>query len=242
MWKVHLVNLLGSAKAKALNIGGTTLVGVVVAGALAIIVGFLLTSIIEWHRGGRTVSSLKAALKSWPPYVGAIGGLFVVWIGIYLWAIAAVTYQDHQAFVATVHRLGIENKDLRNVKPCIAQQVQATPVESPNSLRKRTMRLVNDLEVWSNKRYASYPQPVGGDDATLQKRKTEFEIDLNHEYTAMFKERTIEIVKQFDAKGLDVGQMLAEYGISVRPPVYTEIQLLKNLAYRVDSNDKVVHF
>jgi hypothetical protein len=99
VWRIHLCNLLGSAKGKALNLGGSTLVGVCVAGVLAIIVGFVLTCIIEWYRGGRTMLSIKAALKSWPPYLGAIGGLAAAWMGIYLWSVAAVIYEDHLSLV-----------------------------------------------------------------------------------------------------------------------------------------------
>jgi hypothetical protein len=118
MWEQHLKNLLRIARDRALRVGGSSLVGVIVVGLLAILAGFVVTAGIEWYRGGRTMSSLRNALKSWPPYVGSFVGLLLCWGGIYIWAVAATVYQDHQSLVnANIALLRKSEANIPSVSP-----------------------------------------------------------------------------------------------------------------------------
>jgi hypothetical protein len=96
MWKQHLWNLLERAKDNALALGGSTLAGVAVGGLCAIFLGFAITVLIEWYRGGRTETSLRDAVRSWPPYLGGAAGLLVAWALMFVWSVGATVFQDHQ--------------------------------------------------------------------------------------------------------------------------------------------------
>lgn len=98
MWP-HLTNLLKASWRIALAKGSTTDISVFWLGLGAIILGFAVTVLIEWIRGGRTMNSLKAAIKSWPPYVGATTALILVWASLYAWTIVTTIYEDHNTLV-----------------------------------------------------------------------------------------------------------------------------------------------
>lgn len=101
MWS-HFANLLQSSWRIALAKGSSTGISVFWLGLGAIILGFAVTILIEWVRGGCTMNSLKDALKSWPPYVGAASALILVWTMLYVWTIVTTIYEDHQGMVKVV--------------------------------------------------------------------------------------------------------------------------------------------
>jgi hypothetical protein len=98
MWP-HLANLLKASWRIALAKGSSTGISVFWLGLGAIILGFAVTVLIEWIRGGRTMNSLKAAIKSWPPYVGAATALILVWASLYASTIVTTIYEDHNALI-----------------------------------------------------------------------------------------------------------------------------------------------
>jgi hypothetical protein len=96
----YFTDLLQRAVLRAVPMGGSTLTGILVIGILGVVAGFGFTVFFEWRRGGRTMAALTVALKSWTPWAGAICGSVVCWIGLVLWQIPILIYQDHQALVA----------------------------------------------------------------------------------------------------------------------------------------------
>ena len=118
MWKVHLTNLLKESWHIALAKGSSTGISVFWIALGAIIIGFVVSTFIEWTRGGRTMTSLKHAVKSWPPYAGAVVALILVWGGLYIWEIGATIYKDHESLVIANSTLRDENKILRIPKVC----------------------------------------------------------------------------------------------------------------------------
>jgi hypothetical protein len=121
--------------------------------------------------------------------------------------------------------------------------VTAAPFKEPkDSLRKRTVRLVDEIEAWAKARSADYPQPLGQDDATLEKRRREFNIKLEQEYDEKYKQRLLVVVKQLDIAGCDTGYLLGQYGLKVRTPTGDELEQIRNMAYRLNAHDKLVQF
>jgi hypothetical protein len=95
MWKQHLFSLICRAIANTLTVGGSTLAGVIVVGVIGIFLGFIVTLLIEGFRSKWNSEVMKAALRSWPPYVGAMGGVLIAWMFLFAWSIGATVYRDH---------------------------------------------------------------------------------------------------------------------------------------------------
>lgn len=157
---------------------------------------------------------------------------------LFLWkGIVRTVYDDHYSLVEDNHRL-------RNLPPKI-QTVTVTadiPQESQNSLRRRTVRLCNELDAFLTKRWERWSQtPRNQNDATNQQYK-DFSIETEQQYVNQFRQRALEIVKSLEAKGLDVGTIGAEFGAVKRAPTTDEIEHLRNLAWHLDANDSVIHF
>ena len=95
MWKQHLFSLIRRAIANTLTVGGSTLAGVIVVGVIGIFLGFIATLLIEGFRSKWNSEVMKAALSSWPPYVGAMGGVLIAWMFLFAWSIGATVYRDH---------------------------------------------------------------------------------------------------------------------------------------------------
>lgn len=118
----------------------------------------------------------------------------------------------------------------------------AAPKESPNSLRRRTLKLCAELDAFWQKRQEVWQQsPKRQDDATNQQYK-EWSAETQNLYmTSDLRQRTLEIVRQLELKGLDVGYIGMEYGAAKRVPMPDEIAHLRDLAHYLDANDNVVH-
>jgi len=113
MWRVHLFNLLKRAASHTFPFGGSNLVGALFIGVFGLAAGFAFTVLIEWWRGGRTMSSLRTALKSWPPWAGGILGAIFCWLLLFFFQIGAGIYGDHQMMVVATQELNTENTRLK---------------------------------------------------------------------------------------------------------------------------------
>lgn len=113
MWKTHLWNLLYRSLWDTIVLGGSTLAGIVVIGIIGCILGFILTVLIEWCRAAWQMRALKSAMRSWPPYVGAVGGIVLAWIILFSWSLCATIYNDHEDLVAASSKLQEENRSLQ---------------------------------------------------------------------------------------------------------------------------------
>ncbi len=125
MWKTHLWNLFHHAKENTLVLGGSTLAGIVVVGIIGVIFGFILTALIEWWKAGWNMASLRDSLKTWPPYVGAIGGLLFAWFLLFSWSVCFTVYKDHQDLISANSNLREKIKAQQN--SAIAQPESKKP-------------------------------------------------------------------------------------------------------------------
>jgi hypothetical protein len=117
----------------------------------------------------------------------------------------------------------------------IAPVMAAPYVEPKNSLRKRTLGLANDLNVFLGERWARRP-PGHGQDTLKYDQAT---LDL---YMKLYKSRTVGILQELQDKGLDTGLLAAPGGASTRFLLPDEIRQLRDLAYHLDEKGNVVKF
>jgi len=112
--------------------------------------------------------------------------------------------------------------------------------ESPNSLRRRTIRLADEIEAFVNKEQAKqvqFMQEHGND----QKAMRDFYIESQGKFVSTgLQARAIEIVQELEAKGLPVGLGL-KY-VSQNGYVGLDLEHLKDLAYRLDGSDNLIAF
>ena len=117
----------------------------------------------------------------------------------------------------------------------IAPVMAAPYVEAKNSLRKRTLGLANDLNVFLGERWARRP-PGHGQDTMKYDQAT---LDL---YMKLYKSRTVGILQELQDKGLDTGLLAAPGGASTRFLLPDEIRQVRDLAYHLDEKGNVVRF
>ena len=117
----------------------------------------------------------------------------------------------------------------------IAPVMGAPYVEPKNSLRKRTLGLANDLNVFLAERWAKRP-PGHGQETMKYDQAT---LDL---YMKLYKSRMVGILQELQDKGLDTGLLAAPGGASSRFLLPDEIRQLRDLAYHLDENGNVVKF
>jgi len=117
----------------------------------------------------------------------------------------------------------------------IAPVMAAPYVEPKNSLRKRTLGLANDLNVFLGERWAKRP-PGHGQDTMKYDQAT---LDL---YMKLYKNRMIGILQELQDKGLDTGLLAAPGGASSRFLLPDEIRQLRDLAYHLDEKGNIVKF
>lgn len=106
--------------------------------------------------------------------------------------------------------------------------------EGSASLRRRTVRLANDLDTFMAERWAK--RPVDQEEARKFDQAT---INL---YLSLYKSRTIGIIQELQAKGLDVGLLGAPGAAQSRYLLGDETRQLRDLAYHLDENGNMVHF
>jgi hypothetical protein len=117
----------------------------------------------------------------------------------------------------------------------IAPVMAAPYVEPKNSLRKRTLGLANDLNVFLGERWAR--RPLGhGQDTMKYDQAT---LDL---YMKLFRNRMVGILQELQDKGLDTGLLAAPGGAPSRFLLPDEIRQLRDLAYHLDEKGNVVRF
>ena len=116
-------------------------------------------------------------------------------------------------------------------------EIAAVPayVEPQDSLRKRTVRLANDLDAFLAERGAR--RPIGQSDDAKQYDKATINL-----YVAEHKSRTMGILQELRAKGLDVGLLDAPGAAQQRFLLPDETQRLRDLAFHLDEHGGVIKF
>lgn len=143
----------------------------------------------------------------------------------------------------------------------VTKVVSAAPKESPNSLRRRTIRLVNELIAFWSQRPMPPQQPVQNpsteDDRQRNAKWDQYWREATAAYlNANFRERILGIVREYKAKGIPIGflEQGAEQAnrlIGSAPfgggglaedcsRFLTDVCELRELAYHVDANDQPI--
>jgi hypothetical protein len=110
-----------------------------------------------------------------------------------------------------------------------------TPYKEPkNSLRRRTVQLANDLDAFLAERSAK--RPSNTEDAK------QFDQATINIYVDLYKSRTVGLLQELRARGLDVGLLDAPGAAQSRFLIPDETRQLRDLAYRLDDKGNMVHF
>ncbi|MFZ1005556.1 MAG: hypothetical protein WAN65_01885 [Candidatus Sulfotelmatobacter sp.] len=135
--------------------------------------------------------------------------------------------------------------------------------EPDDSLRRRTIKLSNEIDHWVEGRWANrppiaYPDPKNPNPSVDQQKAIETWLKWDQEsynyFGDHFKDQWIQTVKEYDAKGVKVGTLIndAEQNHPVQrlsfpfPPVPEDSMCMqaqtrfRELAYHVDAKDKRV--
>ena len=140
-----------------------------------------------------------------------------------------------------------------------APKAKNTPQESPDSLRRRTIRLANDLTVFWSQKSAPLQQPVQNPSTDEERQRNakwdQYWRDVTAAYeNAGFRDRIRGIVSEYKSKGIQTGYLefadqynrlvgSAPFGGTGQEDClrsYTDLCTLRELAYHVDANDKPV--
>ena len=140
----------------------------------------------------------------------------------------------------------------------IIKNVMPVTPESPNSLRRKTIRLVDDLiSFWAQRPLPAQPVQNPGNDDERHRNAVwdQYWRDANAAYIAAgFRERILGLVRQYRSKGLDIGfleqaaeqpQRLFGSYFAGGPELNTcwqyssELCQLRELAFHVDAKDEM---
>lgn len=168
-------------------------------------------------------------------------------------------YRSDQSLRAESRRLAKENTELRNKQPEV-RIVTPTPLEEPSdSLRRKTLKLVYDLNLFWSRRPQPLPKVQNPTTDEERQRNAKFdkywqETDAAYQ-TAGFNERVLEIVRQYKGKGIDIGYLEEEaqqpnrqigavpfggYGLGDCLRGWNDLCQLRELAYHVDAQDRPI--
>ena len=175
---------------------------------------------------------------------------FVV-IAILIGSLAAVqAYRSNKAAGRIEARIQKESKETQQVvrdeggRP-VNVQVQPPPVlEPPDSLRKRTLALAHELEIFDRKRAKTFPGYSTEHMASDQEQAARVTLNAYMaKSTELFQKQfavpTVGIVQELKAKGMDVSTIeeQAQYGFRL-PELITS---LRAMAGRLDAQGNVRH-
>lgn len=141
----------------------------------------------------------------------------------------------------------------------IRQVRQLTPKPEPaESLRRRTMRLADEMEKYLKARGENEP-PLAGPDSSdpnpseerrmAIKKSRDYQQATFEYYSHHFKDRMIGIIREYDAKGVRTGWL--EKSAEQRVPLIVvtmesinadDLDQFRELAYHVDANDRLIVF
>jgi len=207
---------------------------------LVLVVALRWTLGKDWYKrsvlGGRGGDVLKS-------FAITIGVVFAL-IGVcYVAAIPVVVYQDHIYLVASVNK----------AKGTLTPPLSPSSNEPYDSLRRRTLRLVQDVETFRDDRKSHHPPYTNNDNAAVgeqaevNRESVRYDIETEGLCLARFEDRARGIVQELKAKGVDLspGPQSGFFEAMVEQPrCLSEYQYkqFRDLAYHVDGADKLVVF
>jgi hypothetical protein len=212
-------------------------------GGLGGLILIVLLMVEKFHPRGWTMP------KRW--YAVIIGAFFVLGASFMAWrderVLADQQGQEITAKTQKISGLETENKRLWNDDSQFRQAKPAQFIESKNSLRRKTIKVANDLVIF----WSKHPQPS---QLQLQGPVAEqYWRDTNAAYSnAGFNERILGIVRQYKAKGVNIGWLeqaaeqperlwgSAPFGGTDCFVYPSELCQLRELAYHVDAQDNLI--
>ena len=189
-------------------------------------------------------SRRKSKRDKWMGQIGALTAVLslpAAWLavpGIQEWAknfISTAGSAEQKVEVARVDRPKEMQRTLPHAPSAeVEKQTHVGRREPINSLRRRTIQLANDLGAFLAERYTKRPT-----DAEDQRQYDQATVDL---YLSRYKSRTVGVLQELQAKGLDIGLLNAPGAAPSRYLLADELRQLRDLAYHLDGNDRVVSF
>jgi hypothetical protein len=144
--------------------------------------------------------------------------------------------------------------------PIIQVHVIAAPIESKDSLRRRTMRLADEVYQFVVERVQHHPPsayPDSRDPNPSDERKQaiklcqEYDQETLNQYMRRYQDRMIGIVREYNAKGVRTRYLENDFKQRVPGAAFIgsdwenspsdELSQFRDLAYHVDASDNAIH-
>jgi hypothetical protein len=139
--------------------------------------------------------------------------------------------------------------------------IEASHPESPSSLRRRTMKVADDISIYLRERQDHHPPSAYPDSSVpnpTDERKKAIQVCLAYDqetmdyYSRHFKDRMIGIVREYNVKGVKTGYLERSFeqripimggpGTIIEDGPLDEVAQFRSLAYRVDESDNLITF
>lgn len=214
--------------------------------------------VVRRSEGGFMEHLKKSAI---PTLIGFLVPLVLIGC-VFSWSTVRSIYEDHQDLVAQAQRLRAMPKPTCPSCPeCLQKPCKGNAlIESKNSLRRRTLLLVKELnEFWSHKPTpAQQPVQNASTDEDRQRNAVwdQYWRDAKAAYLdADYRHRLVGVVREYKNKGIDTGYMEQSFDqpdrlVGAAPfggwqldncvQYMTELCQLRELAYHIDANDQPI--
>lgn len=181
-----------------------------------------------------------------------LGSLLAVWL-------VAVDWRSAIVLSASADQGGAKATQLTELENCKTRYAALTEPESKDSLRRRTIRLANQISDFLRDRYEHHPpyaytQPNDPDTSDAHKAaiKTSGEYDQKTAdmYARRYKDQAVGIIREYNDKGVNVGYL--EHAFTQQVPVWAmpgsgwenspqdNLGQFKELAFHVTAKDQLI--
>lgn len=237
------------------------LLSVIVYGLIALFLAF--TDYLDWHGRMEVLEEKHPKLAKFVE-----NRLLRLVLLLMVFAMLATDVKENLKQIETepfvIRVVAAPTADPGAVNPEIAKwkalyESASGPPESATSLRRRTMKLANDVSDFLRGRYETHPPfayPNSNDPNPSEERKAaikkaqEYDQKTTDEYMRKYKDRAVGIISEYRAKGVPVGFL--EQSFSQRVPVWAipgsvwednpqnELVQFRELAFHVDAKDQMI--
>jgi len=160
----------------------------------------------------------------------------------------AIVTEEKRQFSIALNTQSAQLQDAKHDIDVLKTKKPQPGVELKNSLRKRVVRLTDDLELLVREQNATLPTLEQVQTMTPEQKNAsnkafdEATKKMTAIYLDRFRSRTVGIIAELKAKGLmtEYWDGPLEKGAEFRMPIGEEIRRLRELAYHLDSQDRVV--
>jgi len=236
---------------------GTSLLAVVIGG----INYFIAPYVDGWLHGERPVKK--------PRLTGSVILTVIVWLLLYGLSVVETVYRNHESLVrdniASAAKLTSQERELAKLKASLEQDEERinalTVPEGRDSLRRRTMRVADELYEYLKKRAAEHPPqayPDSRDPNPTDERKKaiqicqKYDLETQDYYLKHFRDRMVGIVKEYESKGVTTRYLENDFkqrvpgvmavGSAWEGSSMDELSQFRDLSYHVDARDHLIVF